>query len=280
MRGSTVSRDAGLWRDLGILRRYIWLPLVSIVVAMGVALALGAAVEDGDAARFRVNVVVDALPPLFGPAVLPGPFDYAALATSDDVVAEVAARTGIDAVALRPRMRAEPRVNSAEISLTVTGAGALEVARAWEAAFAEAAVAATPGIERRLVEPYGAQAEQARGRLETAAAAANANPGDAVLQQELAAAEENYKTASMLVQSYDTVAATMTAAAFTLKAPHEYGGGPGSMPARLGAAAAIGLLAGVVGALALNRLLRRSASSVYGVGDTPVATQRETSSVR
>ena len=59
--------------------------------------------SDSDEARFRANVVVDALPPLFGPAVLPGPFDYAKLATSDAVVQHVARETGVtpDAAASR-----------------------------------------------------------------------------------------------------------------------------------------------------------------------------------
>jgi len=277
---TSISRDAALWRDLAAIRRYFWLPLVAVAVAVGAALALGAVVSDTNEARFRVNVVVDALPPLFGPPVLPGPFDYAAVATSDALVADVAAKTGTTPEDLRPRLAAEPRVNSPEINLTVTGKDALAVARAWEASFREATPRETPGLEQGLVEPYRAQLEQARAQLQTAAAAAAADPGDAVLEQGLAAAEENYKTASMLVQSYDTVTATMKAQAFTVKAPHEYRGGLGSMPARVSAAAAIGLLAGVVGALVLDMILRRRAESVYGVEDTPVTTQRETSSVR
>ncbi|MBI5289564.1 MAG: hypothetical protein HY873_11395, partial [Chloroflexi bacterium] len=228
-----------VWSDLAAIRRYFWLPLAAVIIAVGAALALGAFVGDTDEARFRVNVVVDALPPLFGPPVLPGPFDYAAVGTSDAVVADVAAKTGTTSEALRPRLKAEPRVNSPEINLTVTGKGALSVARAWEASLREATIRETPAIEQRLVEPYRAQQEQARAQLQASAASASANPDDAVLEQGLAAAEENYKTASMLVQSYDTVTATMKAQAFTVKAPHEYGGGPGSMPARLGAAAAI-----------------------------------------
>lgn len=280
MRSNVVSRDAGLWRDLRALRRFFWLPVATVAIALGAALGFGAVTDGSTEARFRVNVVVDALPPLFGPAVLPGPFDYAGLATSEDVVTDVARRMGTPADALRPRLRAEPRPNSPEINLTVTGSDALAVARAWEAALQTAAAAQTPAIESKLVAPYREQQERARDQLERAAAAAAPNPADAVLAQELAAAEENYKTASMLVQSYDTVAATMKAQAFTVKAPHEYRGGLGSWPARLGAGVAIGLLVGVVGAIALDRLLRRSDESVYGVEDASVAIHRETSSVR
>ena len=280
MRNSALARDTGLWRDMAALRRYFWLPLAAVAVAVVAALGLGSLVSDSGEARFRVNVVVDALPPLFGPAVLPGPFDYAAVATSDAVVADVATRTGATAEALRPRLKAEPRVNSPEISFSVTGDKAIDVARAWEAAFRDAAGQATPGIEERLVEPYRVQQAQARAQLEAAEAAAAGSPADAVRQQDRVAAGENYKTATMLVQSYETVTATMKAEAFTVKAPREYGGGLGSTPARVGAGAAIGLLAGIIGAVLLDMILRRREASVYGVEDTPVTTQRETSSVR
>jgi hypothetical protein len=268
-----ASRDARLWRDLGGLRRFFWIPLLSIAIAAGVALAVGSVAGDSDEARFRVNVVVDALPPLFGPPVLPGPFDYAALATNDEVLAEVAARTGTNAEALRGRLRAEPRANSPEINLIVRGNGALAIARAWEAALGEAAAAAAPDIERRLVEPYRTQAEQARRQLEAAAAAAAASPDDTVLAQELAAAAENYKTASMLVQSYDTVAATMRARAFTVKAPYAYGGGLASAQARLGAGVVIGLLAGVLAAIAADWATRRTRAE-DAIEDAPESLRR------
>ena len=101
MRNSALARDTGLWRDMAALRRYFWLPLAAVAVAVVAVLGLGAVLGDSGEARFRVNVVVDALPPLFGPAVLPGPFDYAAVATSDAVVADVATRTGTTAEAVR-----------------------------------------------------------------------------------------------------------------------------------------------------------------------------------
>src|SRR3990172_5697182 len=104
VRNSALARDTGLRRDMAALRRYFWLPLAAVAVAVVAALGLGSLVSDSGEARFRVNVVVDALPPLFGPAVLPGPFDYAAVATSDAVVADVATRTGTTAEALRPRL--------------------------------------------------------------------------------------------------------------------------------------------------------------------------------
>lgn len=277
---SERARDAGLWRDLRALRRYFWLPIAAVAVAVGLALALGAMSDDSGGARFRSSVIVNALPPLFGPAVLPGPFDYAALATSDGVVEEVAAQTGIGTEDLKRRLKAEPRVNTPEIAFTVTGPDALRVTRAWQAAFGAAVVEQTPAIERALVEPYQKQLLEARTRLEAAAAAVAAGPEDAVAGQDLAAAEENYQTAAMLMQSYDVVAETMAAQAFTVKAPHVYGGGPGSTPARIGAAVVLGLLIGSLGALALDIIARRRGHNVYGVGEAPAPIKHEPSSVR
>ncbi|TAK57784.1 MAG: hypothetical protein EPO22_11725, partial [Dehalococcoidia bacterium] len=65
-----APRDPGLWRDLAALRRYAWLPAATIVIALVAALVIGQLRPASDEARFRENVIVDALPPLFGPAVL------------------------------------------------------------------------------------------------------------------------------------------------------------------------------------------------------------------
>ena len=255
---STVARrDAGLWRDLRALRRYIWIPVAGVVVGVAAALLAGAFASGGDEARFRATVVVDALPPLFGPEVVPGPFDYARVATSDEVVAEVAAQHGTTADALRPRLSAVPRVNTPEIAFKVTGDGALAIASTWNDAFARAAANQTPALTRELTAPYGTQRKEAAARLQTASASAAANPDDAVAQGELAAAEENYQTASQLTQSYDVVASTITAQSFTVKAPHDYTGGLGSTPARVAAGALIGLVAGVLAAVGLDALMRR-----------------------
>jgi len=257
-----VSRQSpggrpGLQGDLGALRRYWWLPLSTLAIALIAALAIGALRSTEREARFRENVIVDALPPLFGPPLLPSPFDYARLATSDGVVADVARAAGGTPEGLRPRLRAEARFNRPEVDFTVSGAGALPVARAWQQAFAEAAASGSGDIERELTAPYRRQLEEARGQLAAASAAAAARPGDAATTQELKAAEENYETASKLAQSYEVVARTMTATAVSVVAPHERSAGIGSTAGRLGIALAFGLLAGVAGALALDYGARR-----------------------
>ena len=250
-----MSRDEraqpAVWADLNALRRFFWLPILTVVLGVLVALALGAFSNQTTEARFRANVIVDALPPLFGPPVLPGPFDYAALAMGDAVIDDVSSTTGVPAETLQARLKAEPRVNSPEITFTVTGANAMTLARAWEASFASAVVAETAGIQQRLIESYRAQLAQAATQLEAADAAARTNTSDPLRAQELVAAEENYETAARLVQSYDIVTATMKAKSFTASSPHLYGGGLGSGPSRVAAGALIGLIAGVLGAIGL-----------------------------
>jgi hypothetical protein len=247
--------------DLRSLFRRAWLIAVAISLAIVFVLAAARIFDQEPEARFRVNVVVEALPPLFGPPVVPGPFDYATLATSEAVIAETARRTATTADDLRPRLRAEPRVNSPELDLTVSGPNALAVARAWQQVLSEAAIRETPAMERELVATYDDQLAQARAKLESAAAAAAAAPESPIVGVELAAAEENYETAARLVQSYEVVAETMTARAFTVRAPHSYGGGLASRPAQIAAGAAIGLTAGVVAALALEYGSRRRVSA-------------------
>ncbi|MFI5177463.1 MAG: hypothetical protein ACHQO8_02810 [Vicinamibacterales bacterium] len=269
------QHGAGLAPDLAALRRYFWLPIASLAIAVAAALVIGAASSPSDEARFRANVVVDALPPLFGPAVLPGPFDYAGLATGDAVVQEVARQSGVAAEQLRPRLTAAARFNTPEIDFKVTGTNALAVARTWQRVFTDAAAQQTPAIERELVQPYARQLDQASAQLQQRAPAAKASPDDPVAQQQLKAAEENYETASKLAQSYDVVATTMKAQAFTLVAPHTQSSGVGSTAGRLGAAVAIGLLAGVIGALLLDYAMRRRACAAGSVDAAPSALQRE-----
>src|SRR6185295_14915152 len=93
--------------------------------------------------------------------------------------------------------------------------------------------------------------------LQQVAADAQANPNDALTQQQFKAAQENYETASKLSQSYEVIARTMKATPVAVVAPHERSAGVGSTAGRLGAAIAIGLLAGVMGALALDFLAQR-----------------------
>ena len=266
---------AGLAPDLAALRRYFWLPLASLAIAVAAALVIGAASSGSGEARFRANVVVDALPPLFGPALVPGPFDYARLATGDAVVQDVAQRSGVAAGQLKPRLTAEARFNKPEIDFKVTGASALAVARAWQRAFADAAAQQTPAIERALVQPYARQLDQASAQLQQRASSAKASPDDPVARQQLKAAEENYETASRLAQSYEVVAMTMKAQAFIVVPPHTQSAGVGSTAGRLGAAVAIGLLAGVIGALLLDYAMRRRAPATGSLDSAPSALRRE-----
>ena len=271
--GVQRTHDAGLRRDLAALRRYAWLPLAAIAVAVAAALVIGALRPASNEARFRENVVVDALPPLFGPAVLPSPFDYARLAVSDAVVQQVAQQEGLSAGELRPRLTAEAHFNRPEIDFAVTGARALAVARTWRQAFADAAAEQTPAVERMLVENYARQLDEARGLLQQRAAEAATSPDDPAIKQQLAAAEENYATASKLSQSYEVVARTMKASSFGVVAPHQRSAGVGSTAGRLGAAVAIGLLAGVIGALALSAAAGRRAPET-AVAETPAPLRR------
>ncbi|HYM16384.1 MAG TPA: hypothetical protein VEZ14_12575 [Dehalococcoidia bacterium] len=261
------TRASGLRHDLSALRRYLWLPVATLAVAVAAALVIGALRPSSGDARFRQNVVVDALPPLFGPPVTPSPFDYARLATSDAVVATVAQQAGVAPGALRPRLTATAAFNAPWIDFRVTGPNALAVARAWQQAFADAAASQTPVIERLLVADYARQLDQARALLQQRAADAQASPNDPVLKAQLTAAQDNYQTASRLSQSYDVVASTMKATALTVTAPHEQSAGVGSTAGRLGAAVAIGLLLGVAGALSLEALSRRRRAAPPAAGE-------------
>src|SRR5438105_10812983 len=85
-----ATGSPGLAADLSAIRRYVWLPIVAVIVAVGAALVAGVVTPSSSEARFRMNVVIDALPPLFGPPALPSPFDYPRLATRDDLAPGVA----------------------------------------------------------------------------------------------------------------------------------------------------------------------------------------------
>ena len=253
------SQRSGIGSDLGTLRRWFWLPLLTLAIAVGAALAIGAFSSSSGDARFRSTVIVDALPPLFGPPLIPGPVEYAALATSPPVIEAVARDTATTTEALRPRLTAEPRLTRPEIDFRVSGPNSLAVARIWRDAINDAVQRGTPDIELKLAEPYQRQLDQAQARLTAEAAAAKGAPDDAVAAQRLKAAQENYETASRLSQSYSVVAGTMKAQLFPATGPHLESAGTGSTRGRLGAAVAIGLLAGVIGAVALESLSRRRA---------------------
>jgi hypothetical protein len=278
VRNTTASpRQSGILSDLAALRRWFWLPLATLAIAVIAALALGALASTKDEARFRATVFVDALPPLFGPAIVPGPVEYARLATSDEVLASVARDTGLTPDALRPRLDAQPRFTRPEIDFKVTGVNALNIARAWQANLNDAAIRQTPAIERQLAEPYQRQLTEAQTRLQALSAAAQAAPGDAAAQQRLKAAEENYETAAKLSQSYDVVASTMNVQLIPSVTPRIESAGVGSTRGRLAAAVAIGLLAGVIGALALDLIARRR-TSAHPIDEAPAEMRRVGSS--
>ena len=67
----------------------------------------------------------------------------------------------------------------------------------------------------------------------------------------------------------------MKAQAFTVVAPHTQSAGVGSTAGRLGAAVAIGLLAGVIGALLLDYAMRRRAPATGSLDSAPSALRRE-----
>lgn len=272
--------DSGLFSDLGALKRWFWLPIVTLTIAVLVALAIGAMSSTASEARFRGTVLVDALPPLFGPPVLPGPIEYATLATSDTVVDEVSRDTGVSPDALRPRLIAEPRFTQPQIDFKVTGPNALAVARVWRDATSDAVTRQTSAIELQLVEPYRRQLDEAQSRLTAESMVAAAAPNDPVAQQRLKAAEENYETASRLWQSYSVVAATMKAQLLPATGPHLASSGVGSTAGRLGAAVAIGLLAGVIGALVLEGVTRRRRRESDALAEAPAVIPRVGSSSR
>ena len=66
-----------------------------------------------------------------------------------------------------------------------------------------------------------------------------------------------------------------SAQAFTVVGPHVQSGGVGSTRGRLGAAVAIGLLAGIIGAVLLDVVMRRRASGAGSLDQAPAAMRRE-----
>src|SRR4051794_6745093 len=138
-----------------------------------------------------MNVVLDALPPLFGPPALPSPFDYARLATSDDVVRDTANQSGAPFEQLKPRLSAQASIQRADIDFRVTGAGSRGVAHAWLEAVERAVTNQSAAMERTATQNYRVQIDTARSELERNSAAARAAPDDPVAQQALAASQEN-----------------------------------------------------------------------------------------
>ncbi len=261
-------RKTGLWRDAYALRRYWWFVAGSLMVAVAAALLLGVVASTPDEARFRESVLIDALPPLFGPPVTPGPFDYARLATSDDVLQAVATNQRLSIDELRPRLTASASFNRPDIDLKVTGANALAISRTWRDAFEQAVRAQSGDLERELTATYNRQLDEANKQLDRETSSARQSPNDAAAQQRQKAAQENYETASRLSQSYDVVASTLKAQPIAVVGPHIQSAGIGSMRGRLAAAVAIGLLVGVGGALLLAFVAGRVASPSGAVVDT------------
>ena len=165
MRSGDGRQDAGLGRDLRALRRLLWIPVVTVAVGIGAALLLGAFADGTQEARFRSNVVVNALPPLFGPPVLPGLSTTPLWRRVTPRVEQVAAQHSLSPEELRPRLTAEPRVNTPEIDFTVTGEDALAIAETWNQVFGEEAIAQTPRIQTELTLPYVTQRDEAGTRL-------------------------------------------------------------------------------------------------------------------
>jgi hypothetical protein len=248
--------ETAIGRDLNAIRPFFWLPVATTAFAVTCALILSLFLPSDGEARFRSTIVVDALPPLFGPPVVPGPFEFTGLATSDAVVRELARQTGTTPEDLGSRLHAKPRANTPQIDVSVKGDDALPIAEAWERIFIAAVPEAAPDIQSELLEPYRTQLEQARLQLTQATLAFES--GDAASVQRLGAAEENYATASRLVQSYEIVGGSMRVAAITVEAPHMHSGGLGSTRARVGAALATGVVSGVAGAMALAYIRGRA----------------------
>ena len=175
-----------------------------------------------------MNVVVDALPPLFGPAVVPdrSTTPVSRRATPSWRRSRGERRRGRPA---QPRLTAEARFNKPEIDFKVTGANALAVARAWQSAFADAAAQQTPAIERVLVQPYSRQLDQASAQFQQqAAVAAKASPDDPSRSSSSRRRKRTTRRRRGSLQSYEVVATTMKAQAFIVVPPHTQSAGVGS----------------------------------------------------
>lgn len=274
-----MAEPEGLVRDLKALRRHLWFPILAVVVALGVAGGIGLTSSPSDEAAFRSRVSFSALPPLFGPPTLPTSADLARFATGPEVLeraAQLAAEQGVEVApdALAGRLAAEGRADQGRIEFTVRdpdGDRALAIARAWQAAFEETVQKRAPDLEGQATADYETQLSVAAAVLAEKQQAAVREPADPAAQAELDAAEENYVIASRLEQAYEVVARTLKVDVVVERGPHLKGGGSLDWAGRLGAAAAFGLVVGVLGALALEALARRG----VGAGRTaPGAAER------
>ncbi|MGB6836506.1 MAG: hypothetical protein WBF66_02250 [Dehalococcoidia bacterium] len=260
-----MAESEGLGRDLLALRRHLWFPVATLVLALAVAAGVGLAFSPSDEAAFRVRVRLSAQSPLFGPPILPSTEDLARLAVSPEVLERASgalAAEGIQVSAEEMAGRVSASVGGGEgaIGLTVkdgNGERALATARAWESAFAAVAQEQAPELERRAAADYQAQLDVAASLLEEKRQAAAGQGPDSAAQQELEAARENYQVASRLQQSYEVVARMLRLDLITERAPYLKGGAALDWAGRMGAAVAFGVVVGVLGALGLEVLARR-----------------------
>ena len=260
-----MVESEGLGRDLLALRRHLWFPVTALILALAVAAGVGLAFSPSEEAAFRIRVGLSALPPIFGPPILPSTEDVARLGTSPDVLERASgtlAREGIQVSPEELAGRVSASVGGGEgvISFTVkdgNGERALATARAWESAFAAVAQEQAPELERRAAAGYQTQLDLAASLLEEKRQAAAAEGPDSPAQQELGAAQENYQVASRLQQSYELVARMLRVDVVTERTPYLKGGAALDWAGRMGAAAAFGVVVGVLGALGLEVLARR-----------------------
>lgn len=259
-----MGESDGLGRDLLALRRHLWFPILVLAIALGAAAGIGLVATGDGEASFRARVTFSALPPLFGPPALPTAADLARFSTSPEVLertSEGLAEQGVQLPAgeLGPMMstRVLPDEDTVEFVVKDAGGRSLAIARAWETALSAMAQERASDLERQAVADYGVQLQLAARLLEEKRQAAVGQPADSPAQAELAAAQENYEIASRLQQSYEVVAQMLRVDVTTERAPHVKGGGSLDWAGRLGAAAAFGIVVGVLGALGLEALARR-----------------------
>lgn len=259
-RKSDMLQQDDLRRDLRAVRRHAWFPVVAILVALAAAAVLGLARGSGDRAEFRLRVIPAALPPLFGPPTLPGPADFASFAISQPVTDALSQKLHDQGVAgadsLAGRLSAAPRPNQPAVEFTVRGENALAVARAWRDSFTEVLPVSLPEIERAVTADYAHQLDHARNELMSRQA--DAASGETGADLALAAARANLQTAEQLSQSYEIVGQTMRVDIAAEQSPHLAGSSALDWAARLGAALAFGLVAGLLGALGLEQVRRRT----------------------
>lgn len=259
-----MAESEGLGHDLLALRRHLWFPVATLILALAVAAGVGLVISPGEEAAFRVRVRLSALSPLFGPPILPSTEDLARFASSPEVLERASgalAAEGIQVSAEEMGDTVSASVGGEDvISFTVkdgNGERALATARAWESAFAAVAQEQAPELERRAAADYQAQVDVAASLLEEKRQAAAGQGPDSPAQQELEAARENYQVASRLQQSYEVVARMLRADLITERAPYLKGGAALDWAGRMGAAVAFGVVVGVLGALGLEVLARR-----------------------